>query len=240
MQTSADPASGRRRIILIGVTVAAVAVVAVGVFVVFLSGDEPGRPAGTATAATPSSSPGSSVLAAVTAPSSSARVILPGSSPTDSTLVGGLTDHLEFARRVATALLAYDSTTDFQARNDDLLRAAAPSPYGDPAQLAQDLTAFTPTGPALQELRDHDTIVTVDLTDVAVSEWAASRLEGIGVSPGVYGIDVTGQQAIVTDSGTPTRVTVQLGVTVACPPATSYCTLDRILPQHLQDALGPG
>ena len=240
MQTSADSAAGRRRILLIGVTVAAIAVVAVGVFTVFLAGDEPGRPAGTATAATPSVNPGSSVLAAVTTPSSSARVILPGSSPIDSRLVGGLTDHLEFAHRVATAVLAYDSTTDFQARNDDLLRAAAPTPYGEPAQLAQDLTAFTPSGPALDSLKANRTTVTVDLTDVTVSEWAANRLEGIGVSPGVYGIDVTGRQTITGTSGNPTKVTVQLGVTVACPPATSSCTLDRVLPQHLQDALGPG
>lgn len=240
MQTPADPSTGRRRIILIGVTAATVAVIAVGVFTVFLSGDEPGRPAGTATAATPSVKPGSSVLAAGTPPSSSARVILPGSSPTDSTLIGGLADHLEFARRVATAVLAYDSTTDFQTRNDDLLRAAAPSPYGDPAQLAKDLTAFTPTGPSLTSLKDNRTTVTVDLTDVGVSAWAANRLKGIGVSPGVYGIDVTGQQTITTGSGNPTRVTVQLGLTVACPPAATYCTLDRVVPQHLQDALGPG
>lgn len=240
MQTSADSAAGRRRILLIGVTVAAIAVVAVGVFTVFLAGDEPGRRAGTATAATPSVNPGSSVLAAVTTASSSARVILPGSSPSDSMLVGGLTDHLEFARRVATAVLGYDSTTDFQARNDDLLRATAPAPYGDPAQLAQDLTAFTPTGPSLDSLKDSRTSVTLDLTDVEVSEWAANRLKGIGVSPGVYGIDVTGQQTITTKSGHPTRVTVQLGITVACPPAATYCTLDRIVPQHLQDALGSG
>lgn len=239
MQTSADSA-GRRRFVLIGVAVTAVAVVAVGVFTVFLSGDRPGRPAETATAATPLVSPGPSVLAAATTPSSSSRVILPGSSPTDSTLVGGLTDHLEFARRVATAVLAYDSTTDFQARNDDLLRAAARAPYGDPAQLAQDLTAFTPTGPSLTSLTDNRTTVTVELTDVEVSEWAANRLQGIGVSPGVYGIDVTGQQTITTKTGNPTRVTVQLGITVACPPAATYCTLDRIVPQHLQDALGSG
>ena len=73
-----------------------------------------------------------------------------------------------------------------------------------------------------------------------MSEWAADRLKGIGVSPGVYGIDVTGNQMIITDSGSPTQVTVLLGITVACPPATTYCTLDRVLPQHLQDALGPG
>ena len=73
-----------------------------------------------------------------------------------------------------------------------------------------------------------------------MSEWAANRLQGIGASPGVYGIDVTGQQTITTKTGNPTRVAVQLGITVACPPVTTYCTLDRVVPQHLQDELGPG
>jgi len=239
MQTSAHPAAGRRRIILIAATVVAVAVVAVVVFTVFLSDDEAGKPTGMA-AAPPVSARSSTTTGSPPTSSSSAGIILPGSSPTDSELVGGQTDHLEFARLVAQSVLAYDSGTDFQARNQDLLRAAAPSPYGDPSQLAQDLAAFTPAGPALDSLKANRTTVTVDLTDVTVSEWAANRLEGIGVSPGVYGIDVTGQQAISGTSGNPTKVTVQLGVTVACPPATAYCTLDRVLPQHLQDALGPG
>lgn len=238
MQTYPHPAAGRRRSILIAATVVAVAVVAVVVFTVFLSDDDAGTPTGTVAA--PSVSARSSTTTASATPSSSPRVILPGSSPTDSELVGGQTDHLEFARLVAQSVLAYDPGTDFQARNQDLLRAAAPSPYGDPSQLAQDLTAFTPAGHALDSLKTNRTTVTVDLTDVEVSEWAANRLEGIGVSPGVYGIDVTGQQTITTESGSPTRVTVQLGVTVACPPTTAYCTLDRVLPQHLQDALGPG
>ena len=239
MQTSAHPAAGRRRILLIGAVVVAVAVVAVVVFMVFLSDDEAGKPTGTA-AAPPVSARSSTTTGSPPTSSSSAGIILPGSSPTDSELVGGQTDHLEFARLVAQSVLAYDSGTDFQARNQDLLRAAAPSPYGDPSQLAQDLTAFTPSGPALDSLKANRTTVTVDLTDVTVSKWAANRLEGIGVSPGVYGIDVTGRQTITGTSGNPTKVTVQLGVTVACPPATSSCTLDRVLPQHLQDALGPG
>jgi hypothetical protein len=238
MQTSAHPAAGRRRILLIGAVVVAVAVVAVLMFRVFLSDDEAGTSTGT-DPASPVSARSSTTTASAT-PASSAGIVLPGSSPTDSELVGGQTDHLEFARLVAQSVLAYDSGTDFQARNQDLLRAAAPSPYGDPSQLAQDLTAFTPAGPALDSLKANRTTVTVDLTDVTVSEWAANRLEGIGVSPGVYGIDVTGRQTITGTSGNPTKVTVQLGVTVACPPATSSCTLDRVLPQHLQDALGPG
>jgi len=38
---------------------------------------------------------------------------LPGVAPDDSALVGGITNHPEFARRVATLLLAYDAGTDF-------------------------------------------------------------------------------------------------------------------------------
>jgi hypothetical protein len=164
-------------------------------------------------------------------------VMLPGSRP-DSRLVGGQTDHLVFARLVAQALLAYDPSTDFGARNQDLLNAAAPAPYGDEARLAQDLAALTPSGPALDSMRRNRTTVTVDLTDVQVSVWAANRLAGIGASPGVYGIDVTGQQTITTKGGPPTVVPVQLGITVACQPATTFCTLDGVLPAHLRDALG--
>ncbi|WP_245544854.1 hypothetical protein [Nakamurella multipartita] len=167
----------------------------------------------------------------------SSSALLPGGRP-DSTLVGGQTDHLVFARLVAQALLAYDPSTDFTARNQDLLNAAAPAPYGDEARLAQDLTALTPSGPALDSMRKNRTTVTLDLTDVEVSVWAANRLAGIGASPGVYGIDVTGQQTITTKGGPPTAVPVALGITVACPPATTFCTLDGVLPAHLQDALG--
>ena len=53
---------------------------------------------------------------------------LPGMAPDDSDLVGGMTNHLEFARKVATLLLAYDASTDFAERNADLLKAAAPTP----------------------------------------------------------------------------------------------------------------
>ena len=169
--------------------------------------------------------------------SASSSVMLPGGRP-DSILVGGQTDHLQFARLVAQALLAYDPSTDFNARNQDLLLASAPPPYGDAARLAQDLAAFTPTGPALDSMRKNRTTVTVELTEVQVSAWAANRLEAIGVSPGVYGIDVTGEQTIATKGGSSTTVPVQLGVTVACPPATRFCTLDGVLPAHLQDALG--
>ena len=169
--------------------------------------------------------------------SANSSVLLPGGRP-DSTLVGGQTDHLQFARLVAQALLAYDPSTDFNARNQDLLLASAPPPYGDAARLAQDLAAFTPTGPALDSMRKNRTTVTVELTEVQVSAWAANRLEAIGVSPGVYGIDVTGEQTIATKGGSSTTVPVQLGVTVACPPATRFCTLDGVLPAHLQDALG--
>ena len=38
---------------------------------------------------------------------------LPGVASDDSALVGAMTNHLEFARRVATVLLAYDAGTDF-------------------------------------------------------------------------------------------------------------------------------
>jgi len=194
----------------------------------------------------PSASPDRSTLARSSADvlvsstssvSVSWSVMLPGGRP-ESVLIGGQTDHLQFARLVATALLAYDPSTDFDARNQDLLHAAALAPYGDEARLAEDLAALTPSGPALDSMRRNGTTVTVELTEVRVSWWAANRLAGIGASPGVYGIDVTGRQTITTKDGPSTTVPAQLGITVACPPATTFCTLDGVLPAHLQDALG--
>ncbi len=222
---------------LVGVGTIAVGVLVAAVLWLLRPGDQAAPPISTVTSGTVAS--GSSRIVVSQAPTST-PVMLPGSSPTDSSLVGGQTDHLQFARLVARAVLAYGSTTDFQARNDDLLRAAAPSPYGDSIALAQDLKAFTPEGAALKSLRDNGTTVTVDLADVTVSDWAAGKLEGIGASPGVYGVDLTGQQTILTNAGGTTRVQVRLGITVACPPATEFCTLDRVLPQHLQQALGSG
>ena len=174
-------------------------------------------------------------------PQTGARTrMLPGSAPEDSTLVGGFTNHLDFARAVAESLLAYDLATDFQARNSDLLRAALPDPLGDAASLARDLEQYTPTGAALESIRQQGTAVTVELDDVSVSQWAAKKLAAIGARSGTYGVDITGTQTITTKAGGPIAVPVQMGVTVAGPPAAEFCGLDRVYPRHLRDALGSG
>ena len=165
---------------------------------------------------------------------------LPGVAPDDSALVGGITNHLEFARRVATLLLAYDAGTDFAARNADLLRAAAPTPYGDPTGLSETLTAYTPTGAGLASIKATNTRVAVSLSGVSVSDWAAHRLAARGASSGVYGIDITATQTISTRTAPRTEVPVRMGLTVACPPAVEFCTLAGVFPQFLQDALGSG
>ena len=227
--------SGARRRWLLAAAGLGIAGLIVVTAVVALSGDDSSASRAASTTVARSSAPVSK--SSTPSVSASSSVMLPGSRP-DSRLVGGQTDHLAFARLVATALLAYDPSTDFNARNEDLLRAAAPAPFGDAARLAQDLAAFTPTGPALDSIRRNRTTVTVDLSEVQVSGWAANRLEAIGASPGVYGIDVTAQQTITTKGGSSTKVPVDLGITVACPPATRFCALDGVLPAHLQDALG--
>jgi hypothetical protein len=225
---------GRRRWVLVagGLGLAGLIVVTA---VVALSSKDPS--AGQALTIPTLDPPSSAASVSRQSVSASSSVRLPGSRP-DSTLVGGQTDHLVFARLVAQALLAYDPSTEFDARNQDLLLASAPAPYGDSTRLAQDLAAFTPTGPALDSMHKNRTKVTVELTDVQVSAWAANRLEGIGASPGVYGNDVTGQQTVTTNGGVSTKVPVRVGITVACPPATRFCTVDGVLPAHLQDALG--
>ena len=49
-------------------------------------------------------------------------------------------------------------------------------------ELAQDLAALTPSGPALDSMRRNRTTVTVDLTDIEVSVWAANRLADMGIN----------------------------------------------------------
>ena len=226
--------NGRRRWLLVAGGLGLAGLI-VATAIVALSSDDSSASRVSVTSPVRSSRP---AVAVSTAPvSASSSVLLPGSRP-DSELIGGQTDHWQFARLIATALLAYDPSTDFNARNQDLLSAAAPAPYGDSARLAEDLAVLTPSGPALESMRRNGTTVTVEVTEVRVSSWAANRLAGIGVSPGVYGIDVTGRQTITTNDGSSTLVPVQLGITVACPPATTFCTLDGVLPAHLQDALG--
>lgn len=226
--------SGGHRWVLVAASLG-VAGLIVATAVVALSSKDPTASHAPTTAAT--GAPNATVGVSRQSVTVSSSVMLPGARP-DSTLIGGQKDHLVFARLVAQVLLAYDPSTDFNARNQDLLFASAAAPYGDEARLEQDLAALTPSGPALDSMRRNRTTVTVDLTDIEVSVWAANRLAGIGASPGVYGIDVTGQQTITTKDGPPTVVPVALGITVACPPAATFCTLDGVLPAHLQDALG--
>ncbi|WP_420120920.1 hypothetical protein [Nakamurella sp.] len=226
--------NGRRRWLLVTAGLGLAGLVVVTALVALSSDDSS---ASRASVITPARSSRQAVVASTAPVSTSSSVMLPGGRP-DSVLIGGQTNHLEFARLVATALWAYDPSTDFDARNQDLLFASAPAPYGDQARLAQDLAALTSSGSALDSMRKNRTTVTVELTDIEVSVWAANRLAGIGASPGVYGIDVTGEQTITTKGGPPMVVPVQLGLTVACPPATTFCTLDGVLPAHLQDALG--
>ena len=165
---------------------------------------------------------------------------LPGVAHDDSKLVGGMTNHLDFARQVAETLLAYDAGTDFDARNADLLSAAAPTPYGSQSQLADLLAAYTPTGASLASIRANNTTVTVTLTAAEVSDWASHKLAARGAATGVYGIDITAAQTISTRSVTGVPVPVRMGVTVACPPAVEFCTLAGVFPQYLADALGAG
>src|SRR6478752_2366089 len=123
--------NGRRRWLLVAVGLGLAGLIVVTAMVAFSSDDSSANPA---PATAPARSPRPSVVASA-APMS---VMLPGGRP-ESEIVGGQTDHLQFARLVATALLTYDPSTDFGARNQDLLYAAAPAPYGDEARLAEDL-----------------------------------------------------------------------------------------------------
>src|SRR4051812_8402253 len=129
MLTPARP-GGRRRWALVagGLGLAGLIVVTA---VVALSSKDPAASHAVTTMPTDTSGLATSGTAQSISPSSS--VMLPGGRP-DSMLLGGQTDHLMFARLVAQSLLAYAPSTDFDARNQDLLHASAPAPYGDEAR----------------------------------------------------------------------------------------------------------
>lgn len=161
-------------------------------------------------------------------PASSAPAYLPGSDPTDSTLVGGQTNQLVFAEKVATALFSYGPATDFQVRNADVMEVALPSPLGDSAGLTTDLQRYTPTGAALSQVRSSGTTATFRMQTVSISQWAAQKLQDIGGQSGTYGIDVVGVQTLKTRGSAPISLSVSMGLTIACAPAVSFCGLDRI------------
>ena len=143
-----------------------------------------------------------------------------------------------FAQRVATSLLAYDWQTDFQARNDDLMLLAAPDPYGERTGLEQDITKMTPTGAALTAIQQQGSAVTFGSVQVQESAWARQRLTANGAPAGAHGMDVSGIQTFKEAGQTPTSAPVTISMVVVCPPTTQVCTLTRIYPGTLQDALG--
>lgn len=153
---------------------------------------------------------------------------LPGSDPTDSSLVGGQTNQLVFAERVAAALFSYGPATDFQVRNADVMEVALPSPLGDSAGLTADLQRYTPTGAALSQIRSSGTTATFKVQTVSVSPWAARKLQDIGAQAGTYGIDVVGVQVITARGSAPVSLSVSMGLTVACAPTVRVCGLDRV------------
>ena len=231
-----SPSAHPRRL-WIALSLLAVAALA-GTFLMVVRSDGQGVGVGPA-APLPTPTAKTSASTTLSATTASSRP-MPGIAPDDSTLVGGMTNHLDFARKVAVMLLTYDASTDFDARNADLLQAAAPTPYGNPTGLAETLAAYTPTETGLNSIKAANTTVTVSLSEVSVSDWAALKLAARGASSGVYGIDITATQTISTRSAAPTRVPVRMGLTVACPPAVEFCTLAGVFPQFVEDALGAG
>ncbi len=225
---------GRNRVLLVaGAALTAIAVVATITLVVL-------RPHHVAA---PTRSSGSAAASAVTtsttdtnqafigpgpSPAVTSPAYLPGSDPTDSTLVGGQTNQLVFAEKVASALFSYTPATDFQVRNSDVMEVALPSPLGDSAGLTTDLQRYTPMGAALRQIRSSGTTATFKVQTVSISQWAAQKLQDIGAQSGTYGIDVIGVQTIRARGSAPASLSVSMGLTVACAPAVSVCGLDRI------------
>ena len=156
----------------------------------------------------------------------------------DVSRLAGQTDPLVFARRLAVLVLSYDGWTDFDGRVSGVLWLAAPDPLGDAARLVSDLARYTPTGPVVAELRRVGERVVFTPDQVRVSAWAAARISALKLPTGSFGVDVTGHQTITAPGAAPVAVSLQVGMTLACPPATGQCEIDRIYPGPLEQELG--
>lgn len=223
---------GRNKVLLVvAAALAVVAIVAtVAMVVVRPAHVTPPNPSSgsTAASAVPSSTAAAGEVFVSPGPVAPTSTYVPGSDPTDSTLVGGQTNQLVFAQKVADALFSYGPATDFQARNADVMEVALAAPLGDSPGLTTDLQRYTPTGAALSQIRSSGTTATFKVQTVAISQWAARKLQDMGAQSGTYGIDVVGEQIITARGTTPVSLSVSMGLTVACAPAVDFCGLDRI------------
>lgn len=223
---------GRNKVLLVaGAALTVIAVVATIALVVVRPNQAATPTPASGSAAAPAASTSSTEASQVSvgpSPVVTSPAYLPGSDPTDSTLVGGQTNQLVFAEKVATALFSYGPATDFPARNADVMEVALAAPLGDSAGLTTDLQRYTPTGGALSQIRSSGTSATFKVQTVSISQWAAQKLQDIGAQSGTYGIDVVGVQTITARGSAPVSLSVSMGLTVACAPAVSFCGLDRI------------
>ena len=223
---------GRNKVLLVAAAALAVVAIVATVALVVVRPAHVASPTSssgsTATPAVPTATAAAGEVFVGPGPAVPTSTYMPGSDPTDSTLVGGQTNQLVFAQKVAKALFSYGPATDFQARNADVMEVALAAPLGDSAGLTTDLQRYTPTGAALTQIRSSGTTATFKVQTVAISQWAARKLQDIGAQSGTYGIDVVGEQIITASGTTPVSLSVSMGLTVACAPAVDFCGLDRI------------
>ena len=182
------------------------------------------RTPGAATPAAPSIVPASAsapVRASATSPAGSSSTLAGISTPT------------VFARRVASLLLSYDTGTDFAARTASVMAVAALPPLGNPAELKEDLTRYTPDPSSAGD----GVSVRFAVDRVSVSAWAATRIARLHLPTGSFAVDVTGRQIIDRPGTAAVTVSVTLGMTGACPPALAQCELDRVFPQTVRQEL---
>ena len=171
----------------------------------------------------------STVFASASAPVRASATSSAGSSST----LAGISTPTVFARRVASLLLSYDAGTDFATRTASVMAVAALPPLGNPAELKEDLTRYTPN-PAVA---GDGVSVRVAVDRVSVSAWAATRIARLHLPTGSFAVDVTGRQIITQPGTAPVTVSVTLGMTGACPPALAQCELDRVFPQTVRQEL---
>ncbi|MCF4123656.1 hypothetical protein L1785_22090 [Antribacter sp. KLBMP9083] len=143
-------------------------------------------------------------------------------------------DPVATARRAASILFNWDTTTDtLGSVTTDVLAVADPTGEQTPGLLA-DLTAYLPDPAWWERLREYETRQRVDLDTVEVPDaWTRAVATGqvADLLPGTYAVNVVGtlhRSGVVAGRPESFAHPVELTMFVSCEPALDECWLLRL------------
>lgn len=143
-------------------------------------------------------------------------------------------DPVAFARRAASILFDWDTTTDtLGSVTTEVLAVADPTGEQTPGLLA-DLTAYLPDPAWWERLREYETRQRVGLDRVEVpAAWTRAVATGqvADLLPGTYAVNVVGtlhRSGVVAERPESFAHPVELTMFVACEPAFDECRLLRL------------